>query len=409
MSRTARDLAHEQITIDAARFGRFPQLAINKRLRMSTSPLAFLRGAAPLFYELLKERSELAAGPDGTGWIVGDLHVENFGAFRPDVPLLDEQQEAVGERAIFDVNDFDDATIAPQRFDVLRLTTSLLITLRNLGVEGAQRIELGRVLLAAHADALLGGGQSFEEPPCIRALLDTVRRRTRVQLLDKRTEEHKGTRRFVRGPRYVDLDPRIASGVPAAFASYVAALPEADRPRPGVFEIIDSAFRIAGTGSLGVLRVAILTIGKGGRDGGFVFDMKEQGDPSSSVLVAPPADPPAERVKNAILACLALQPRMVGTAQLAGLSCLVRRLAPQEDRLDWRRVGKDELQPMIARLGMLVGRLHRRGATAPASSAWTVAERRELLHNAVELCALHEAVYLAYCAEVLKPESLTSS
>lgn len=49
---------------------------------MLASPHAFLRGAAPLFYEILAARPDLAAGPPGEGWIVGDMHLENVGAYR---------------------------------------------------------------------------------------------------------------------------------------------------------------------------------------------------------------------------------------------------------------------------------------------------------------------------------------
>ncbi len=48
---------------------------------MSASPLAFLRGSAPLFYEMLAADPDLASGPAGEGVIQGDAHLENFGAF----------------------------------------------------------------------------------------------------------------------------------------------------------------------------------------------------------------------------------------------------------------------------------------------------------------------------------------
>ena len=68
-------LAQRQREIDAERTQHFPALAERKRERMAASPLGFLRGSAPLFYEILAARPELAAGPDGEGWIVGDAHL----------------------------------------------------------------------------------------------------------------------------------------------------------------------------------------------------------------------------------------------------------------------------------------------------------------------------------------------
>jgi len=66
MALAERQLAHES----RARTVRFPILFARKLARMTTSPLAFLRGAAPLFYELLAEHPSLAEGPRGKGWIV---------------------------------------------------------------------------------------------------------------------------------------------------------------------------------------------------------------------------------------------------------------------------------------------------------------------------------------------------
>src|SRR5437016_1082570 len=77
-------LAHRQLELDRERTARFPDLFARKLLRMSASPLGFLRGAAPLFYEILAARPELANGPGGEGWVVGDAHLENFGAYRPE-------------------------------------------------------------------------------------------------------------------------------------------------------------------------------------------------------------------------------------------------------------------------------------------------------------------------------------
>src|SRR5262249_52621622 len=77
-------LAERQLELDHARTARFSDLFARKMVRMSASPLAFLRGAAPLFYEILHTRHDLSDGPAGDGWLVGDAHLENFGAYRPD-------------------------------------------------------------------------------------------------------------------------------------------------------------------------------------------------------------------------------------------------------------------------------------------------------------------------------------
>jgi uncharacterized protein (DUF2252 family) len=65
---------------------RMPGLLARKQAKMSASPFAFLRGSAPLFYRVLRNAPRLARGPEDAGLLCGDLHLENFGVYRPDRP-----------------------------------------------------------------------------------------------------------------------------------------------------------------------------------------------------------------------------------------------------------------------------------------------------------------------------------
>jgi len=390
-------LAARQTVLDAGRV-RIAGLAERKREKMLVSSLAFLRGAAPLFYEILAAWPELGAGPEATGWLAGDLHVENFGAYRPSALTFTQSDDEDAQRAVFDMNDFDDATIGPCRLDVLRLSTSMLLGTRELGLDGKTRVALAADLITAHATTLNGAEEDYAAPPCVRSLLDRVRGRTRKALLDARTQSAANGRRFVRGPRYQDLSMEISREVSGAFEGYVASLPSDERPPVEAFQIVDSAFRVAGTGSLGSLRIAVLTRGKGGADGCFIFDLKEQGAPSSAVLFAPPSLGPVARVRAAAQALVRHPPRMLGETLLGSMPCLGRRLAPQEDRLDWTKVEKSELPALARHLGWLTGRAHRRALAAPLPAFWTKADERTLLEGAIRMTGLHEAIYLAYAA-----------
>jgi uncharacterized protein (DUF2252 family) len=399
MSADPISLAERQRALDAVRV-RIAALVERKRGKMLVSPLAFLRGAAPLFYELLNAVPELAEGPEATGWLTGDLHVENFGAYRPSAFSVGEDDEKDAQRAVFDINDFDDASIGPVRLDVLRLGTSLMLGTRDLGLGGLLRAELMVALTEAHAAALCDAiERTPSEPRCVTALLTTVRGRTRRALLDARTETSTQGRHFARGPRYQDLTMELRREVPAAFERYIASLPDNERPGPDALPILDSAFRVAGTGSLGCLRVAVLTRGKGGSDGGFIFDLKEQGAPSCSVLFAAPELGPVVRVRTAAQSLNSHPPRMLGETTLAGMPCLGRRLAPQEDRLDWAKVKPDELPSLVRYLGWLTGRAHRRALKTPPSQPWTKDDLRAVRERIVRLTGLHEAIYLAYAAD----------
>ena len=395
-------LAKRQLEIDHERTARFPHLVAHKATRMSASPLAMLRGSAPLFYEILRDHPALREGPPGEGWLVGDAHIENFGAYRSGALSTSESKETRAKEAVvFDLNDFDDAVVGPWRLDVLRLLTSLILGGREMGADGLVTLSLCHALVDAYVGAAFrrtGARRGGPAPPhAVEALVDQVRSRTRQELLDARTELVHGRRRFVRGPRYEVLPDKVRQRAERAFQKYAKALPKAERVPEEALSVIDAAFRVAGTGSLGCLRVALLVRGKGDIDGAWVFDMKEEGAPSSACMVRAPRLEPAERVCAALHACLARPPRMAGTTKLRGRSMFVRRLSPQEDKLDLGRLRASDLEPLARHLGALLGMAHRRGATHVPKKAWNEKDRGRLLARAIALAGMHEAMYLAYC------------
>lgn len=365
---------------------------------MTASPLSMLRGSARLFYELLERHPALAEGPAGDGWLVGDAHLENFGAYRANARATRETKRSrANESIVFDLNDFDEAFVGPWRLDVVRLMTSLVLGGREIGADGPRALGLCDGLLESYVGAAFHRKKAPRPPPPVTALVDTVRHRTRKQLLDARTVVVRGVRRFVRGARYQDLAPKLAAKAGKAFAKYTKKLAPAERAPPEAFDVIDAAFRVAGTGSLGCLRVALLVRGKGGPDGAWVFDMKQEDIPSSACLVRPPKLEPGERVCEANRACLARPPRMMGATRLRGESMFVRRLAPQEDKLDWTRLTAADLEPLARYLGAVLGTAHRRGARRAPDKSWNAEDRARLLARAISLAGIHEATYLAYC------------
>ena len=396
-------LADRQLLLDRERTKRFPELFVRKLQRMSTSPLAYLRGAAPLFFEILTAHPEFAEGPAGEGWIVGDMHLENFGAYRPD-PLGaadDASPKDSAKKVRFDLNDFDDAIVGPWRLDVLRLATSLLLGGRELGANGLVALSLCDLMLDAWARSAFDGAPLPTELPApIATLTEQVRARSKTALLDARTTVTAGKRHFVRGPRYADLPADVVAAVPEAFGAYVTALPDEDRPHKGSLDIVDCALRIAGTGSLGGLRIAVLVKGKGGPDGGWVFDMKEQGDPSASVIVGAPTLVPADRVTTSFRACVERPPRMLGSTSIVmnaeKLSMFVRKLSPQEDKLNLRRLKGTDLPSLATYLGALLGSAHARAATK-VPKRWAAADLATIREHAIALAGLHEAIYLNLC------------
>src|SRR4051794_10721589 len=98
---------------------REPERLARKYEKMRKNAFAFLRGSCPLFYARLPGSSAWLKAP--AVWACGDLHLENFGSYKAD-----------NRQVYFDINDFDEALLAPATWDLLRLLSSVLVAHKAL-------------------------------------------------------------------------------------------------------------------------------------------------------------------------------------------------------------------------------------------------------------------------------------
>ena len=385
------ELARFQLERDRERMRRQPILLARKQARMSASPFAFLRGSAPLFYRVLRTVPRLARGPEDEGLLSGDLHLENFGAYRPNRP------SASGDRVVFDLNDLDEAFVGHVHLDVLRGLTSVLLAARGWGSPTSRSLELADAFLDGYR-RVRGGGRVPSEPRPVTELLAMVDARKRHTLLDRRTIVVGQRRRFRINEVQLRIPRATRHACARAFGRFAAEHANDEHP-PEYFRVLDVVFRVAGTGSLGTFRVAVLAEGHGKVDGAWMFDMKAMGDSAGATFATRRAEAGPGRVAHAIRTTLKVPPAMLGTVRALGHGLLVRRLTPQDDRLDWATLPAEQRAPTLGFLGALTAAAHRRGARkklAPLEAA----DGRRLVRNAVELAGLHEAAALAYVAEL---------
>jgi uncharacterized protein (DUF2252 family) len=326
--------------------GRDPEPLALKYRNLRASPFVFLRGTCHLFYDSLPNERLFRRAP--LVWSCGDLHLENFGSYKGDNRLV-----------YFDINDFDEATLAPATWDIVRLLTSVLVAADTLHATPAEALRLCKAFVQAYADALTSGKARWIERETaqglVRQLLEALKGRTRVEFLDRRTERK-------RRRRVIACDGRHALPASDAQRSGVTDLIDefaSEQANPGFFKVLDVARRIAGTGSLGVERYAILVEGKGSPDGNYLLDLK-QALPSSlepHLKIEQPKWPsPAHRV-------VALQRRMqaISMAFLHPIasrksSYVLRGLQPSEDRvaLDATRTQLAHIEGVLQEMGRMV-------------------------------------------------------
>src|SRR5580658_4954862 len=87
--------------------GRLDEFLAMKYSMMADNSFRFFRGTCHLFYEDLAKKDQKIASP--LVWACGDLHLENFGSYKGENGL-----------AYFDINDFDEAALAPGGRDLAR-------------------------------------------------------------------------------------------------------------------------------------------------------------------------------------------------------------------------------------------------------------------------------------------------
>ena len=98
---------------------RLPDLVGLRFARMLTAPFSFYRGAAAVM------AADLAAGCSSGIEVMcgGDTHLANFGTY-----------PAPQRSVLVDLNDFDEAALAPAEWDLKRLATSVEIAGRDGGL-----------------------------------------------------------------------------------------------------------------------------------------------------------------------------------------------------------------------------------------------------------------------------------
>jgi uncharacterized protein (DUF2252 family) len=327
--------------------GRDPSWMRIKLDRLCASPFGFLRGTFHLFVE---DWATFGEDPIGTRQdIVGDLHLENLGAFK-----------GRDGRFVFDVNDFDETGPGTPALDLGRMAVSLVLA--DPKAELARAVQRIETMLTAWAKAV----QELDFRPitedskgiarCVRDSLHRAETESRSEWLRSRVENG----RFKRSDKYLpveDVERRrlIEDGV-RQFAASVAEKPEACPSWP---RALDVAVRIAGTGSLGRYRYAVLMPGKGEKAGKeLILELKEA-LPSS---LTPGEAGQAERVLNTRRHLQADPPNFLGVTAVGGAPYQVRELQPTEAKLDSAGLDARDLDELCGAAGLVVGRLHRRGA-----------------------------------------------
>ncbi len=350
-------------TLHAAAKGRIPALLRLKYRRMAASPFAFFRGGASLM------AADLASEPH-TGISVqlcGDAHVQNLGCYG-----------APDGRLVFDLNDFDETIAGPWEWDVKRMAASLVLA----GLESEHAEAACESAVEAFADSYCNTIEALADEPVLVAARHIIhrvkdakvisaawRQAERAQPLDllKRYTERNKEGRV--GFRHVDgqlwrVKSEKRQKVLAALALYRQSLPPERVHLFDLFRPLDVAFKVVGTGSVGLRDYVVLMIGNGARDPLFLQIKQEVGSAYECYLKENPYTHQGQRVVVGQHKIQPMSDLLLGWTSIDERYFLVRQMNDHKGSVDLASLRGNGLTSLAVIAGELLGRGHARSGDA---------------------------------------------
>jgi len=228
---------------------------------LAESPFRFFRGTCHLFADDFVKLYKYK--PKTTCWMCGDLHLENFGSYKAENRLV-----------YFDLNDFDEAILAGPEPELCRFLAAFIIAagaMKPAGAIGLHKalhdiMETYITTIQARKALMLEEGVAHG---VFRKYFHHLGAFDREAFIAKRTEKVKGALLLREDSEHL---MHLDSARKAQIYRGLQPLLKVKRFEHLVFE--DAAFRIVGTGSLGLNRFCVLCYSK--RKGKrYLLDVKE--------------------------------------------------------------------------------------------------------------------------------------
>ncbi|MFY9852998.1 MAG: DUF2252 domain-containing protein [Terracidiphilus sp.] len=360
--------------------GRVPALIPLKYKLMAESPFGYLRGAVAVM------AADMAVLPS-TGIICqlcGDAHVRNLGAFA-----------APDGRLVFDINDFDETIRGPFEWDLKRMAVSLVLAGRESGHKEASVREAAEKFVARYAaqmrtfarmpslevnrfqvhrlnqaepvlDALLKAERATPKHT-LEQLTEPLAQRNQSASHPSRKEREKdgapGTsRRFKENkPTLTRITGRQAANVLASLGPYRQMLEPQRQHLLSLYRPVDVAFKVVGTGSVGLRDYCIYFEGNGPDDPLFLQIKEEVASGYAPYL--PDAEPPhhnGQRVAEGQKAMQVQSDPFLGWTHFGGRDYLVRQLNDHKGSIDLGDLAGGGLEAYAEVCGELLARGHAR-------------------------------------------------
>ena len=364
---------------------RVPALVKLKYERMAMSPFGYFRGAVPVMaYDLSR------MGHTGiVSQLCGDAHVRNLGAFA-----------APDGRLVFDINDFDETIAGPFEWDVKRMAVSLVLAGRGANVKGASCrdaaavfLERYRLLMAEFAQMPVLEVARYQVHrlkmvETVEGILRMAERATPLHTLVSLTEpkrqlkekDSKQAGKKAAGAKQMDgarvfktiepnlkhLTGEIAEQVIAALGPYAATLQPERRHFLAQYRPVDVAFKVVGTGSVGLRDYCVYLQGNGEGDPLFL-QIKEEVESGYAPYLDNGAGRKKHQGRRVVDGERAMQVQsdpFLGWTTMDGREYLVRQLNDHKASIRVEDLKAGGLMEYAAVCGELLARGHARSGDA---------------------------------------------
>ncbi|MBS1690340.1 MAG: DUF2252 family protein [Bacteroidetes bacterium] len=312
---------------------------------LAESPFRFYRGTCHLFAddfdELYGYKSKIKT------WMCGDLHFENFGSYKGENRLV-----------YFDINDFDEAVLCSPEPELARFLTSIVIVGQQMKVAAKEIKHTLANAMHAYADTLHAGKAFMMEQEVAHSVLKKyfkqLQRRNREDFIMKHTVSKKGKLLLkCDGMHFLPVNDETRNNVYVSLNNLLKA-----NKHFSDLEFNDVAFRIAGTGSLGLSRYCVLCYSKS-KDKHYLIDIKEARVScyKKNAIKQPSFDKEAERIIYAEWVMQFCPPAFLSAMLIDNKYFVVKELQPVIDKLSITKFNNDfkaftaaalQMAPLIA-------------------------------------------------------------
>lgn len=292
-----------------------------KYAAMKESPFRFFRGTCHIFYEDFSKKPPV--NDTSKSWICGDLHIENFGTYKVANGLV-----------YFDMNDFDEAILAPVTWEIARMLTSLYLAVDALKLDIKTADDIANCFFDTYLTIILKGKPlAFERDTTkglVKTFINNVAKRKQKQLLGERITIINGNASL---KIIADKTVAVTATIKKAVTSSINKWNKNNNHLH--WNVCDVTYRIAGTGSLGVTRFVILVHDKDVNKY-ILLDMKEA-LPSCLMPYIKLPEPhwlnEAERVVTVQDYMENVTPALLSTIAYKGKMFVIKKLQPQQDKM----------------------------------------------------------------------------